>query len=434
MPAMRGALGELRRQYVLAAAVFAVLLLVAFALFSTLLIHQLSRSYVEDTLLSGRSQAEQLAQQVTGEGSLYRVVETRREELARVSSALARQQVVDSIKVYDDRGKLVYTTEITTEGLSGGFPDAHSDLAPPTGEPEVVETGRSYEIRVPAEDLGTVVFSLPKPALEARIAILRRKLLVNTALAGGVGFVMLLGAVVFIWHLVQRNAELERRRRLDEELASLGTLAANLAHEIRNPLNALSINLELLREDVGARPAADTVEMARREVERLSRLVDDFLTYARPSTPTLESADGAELVGQVAELLAPVCERAGIAVAVAAEPAPLRVDRGQIEQVLVNLALNAVQALDGSGRAELGLACRAEGDVAVLEVTDTGPGIPRAQLGRVREAFFSLRKGGTGLGLAIADRIVEAHGGRLELANRPEGGLAARVVLPLARH
>jgi signal transduction histidine kinase len=250
---------------------------------------------------------------VSGEGSLYRVVEHRREELARVSSALARQQVVDSVRVFDDRGKLVYKTEITTEGLTGGFPDAHTDLAPPSGEPEVVETGRSYEIRVPAEDLGTVVFSLSKPALEARIAILRRKLLLHTALAGGVGLLVLVGAVMFIWHLIQRNAQLERRRRLDEELASLGTLAANLAHEIRNPLNALSINLELLREDLGVKPGAETVDMARREVGRLSRLVDDFLVYARPSAPTLEPVNGREMVTQVAQLLMPVCERAGVA-------------------------------------------------------------------------------------------------------------------------
>jgi signal transduction histidine kinase len=432
MPAMRGALGELRRQYVLAAAVFAVFLVVLFGLFSTLLIRQLSRSYVEDTLLSGQAQAEQVARGMSGEGSLYRVVENRREELARVSSALARQQVVDSVRVYDDRGKLVYRTEITTEGLAGGFPDAHTDLAPPSGQPEVVETGRSYEIRVPAEDLGTVVFSLPKQALEARIAILRRKLLLHTALAGGVGLAVLLGAVAFIWHLVQRNAQLERQRRLDEELASLGTLAANLAHEIRNPLNALSINLELLREDLGAKPGAETVDMARREVGRLSRLVDDFLVYARPSVPTLEPADGGELLAQVAQLLAPVCERAGVELRVDGRGAPLRVDRGQIEQVLVNLALNAVQALEGAERRELRLACRPEAEQATLEVIDSGPGIPRAELGRVREAFFSLRKGGTGLGLAIADRIVQAHGGRLELANLPGGGLAARVVLPLA--
>jgi signal transduction histidine kinase len=432
MTGMRGALGELRRQYALAAVVLAVFLLVSFGLFSTLLIRQLSRSYVEDTLLSGQAQAEQLARQVSGEGSLYRVVEHRREELARVSSALARQQVVDSVSVFDDRGKLVYKTEITTEGLTGGFPDAHTDLAPPSGEPEVVETGRSYEIRVPAEDLGTVVYSLSKPALEARIAILRRKLLLHTALAGGVGLAVLVGAVMFIWHLIQRNAELERQRRLDEELASLGTLAANLAHEIRNPLNALSINLELLREDLGARPGAETVDMARREVSRLSRLVDDFLVYARPSAPTLEPVNGTELVAQVAQLLTPVCERAGVALHVDGHDAPLRVDRGQIEQVLVNLALNAVQALEGGDRRELRLTCRPEAEHATLEVIDSGPGIPRADLGKVREAFFSLRKGGTGLGLAIADRIVQAHGGRLELGNRPEGGLAARIILPLA--
>jgi signal transduction histidine kinase len=100
--------------------------------------------------------------------------------------------------------------------------------------------------------------------------------------------------------------------------------------------------------------------------------------------------------------------------------------------VLVNLALNAVQALEGGDRRELRLTCRPEAEQATLEVIDSGPGIPRAELGRVREAFFSLRRGGTGLGLAIADRIVQAHGGRLELANQPDGGLAARVVLPLA--
>jgi two-component system sensor histidine kinase PilS (NtrC family) len=245
---------------------------------------------------------------------------------------------------------------------------------------------------------------------------------------------VLVGAVMFIWHLVQRNAELERQRRLDEELASLGTLAANLAHEIRNPLNALSINLELLREDLGVKPGAGTVDMARREVARLSRLVDDFLVYARPSAPTLEPVNGGELVAQVAQLLMPVCERAGVALHVDGGDASLRVDRGQIEQVLVNLALNAVQALEGGDRRELRLTCRPEAEQAALEVIDSGPGIPRAELGRVREAFFSLRKGGTGLGLAIADRIVQAHGGRLELANRPDGGLAARVVLPLAPH
>jgi signal transduction histidine kinase len=102
--------------------------------------------------------------------------------------------------------------------------------------------------------------------------------------------------------------------------------------------------------------------------------------------------------------------------------------------VLVNLALNAVQAMDGLPRRQVGLRAQAEGDAVVLEVADTGPGVPEGELRRVREAFYTRRKGGTGLGLAIADRIVTAHRGRLELANGREGGLVARVVLPGPGH
>jgi signal transduction histidine kinase len=424
---------RLRRQYLVAAAIFAVLLAGTFASFAHLLIQQLSRSYMEDVLLSGRAQAEELARQLKGGANLYKVIETRREALAQLSAALARQDVVDSIQVFDNRGKLVYQTSTRTEGYSGGFPEGNVELMVPVAPEKVVETHNEYQIRVPLnQDVGTVVVGLSKSAMAARIAILRKQLLLHTAVSGGVGLAVLLGAVGFIWHLVQRNAQLERHRRTDEELAALGSLAANLAHEIRNPLNALSINLELLEEDLEARKTkVDTVEFARREVGRLSRLVNDFLIYARPAAPAMEEFAAAELLADVRTLLAPTCERFGVELEVQASNAPVRGDRGQLSQVLVNLALNAVQAMDGSPSRELVLRASGNEDASVLfEVADSGPGIPAPELRRVREAFYTRRKGGTGLGLAIADRIVNAHHGRLELVNRPEGGLAARVTLP----
>jgi two-component system sensor histidine kinase HydH len=196
-------------------------------------------------------------------------------------------------------------------------------------------------------------------------------------------------------------------------------------------LNALSINLELLEEDLaGRRTPVDTVELARREVGRLSRLVNDFLVYARPTSPSMEDFDGGDLLSDVSALLVPTCERSGVELKVEGSGVRVHGDRGQLGQVLVNLALNAVQAMDGSPSSSVGLRAYAEGEAAVLEVADNGPGISEGDLRRVREAFYTRRKGGTGLGLAIADRIVAAHGGRLELANRREGGLAARVVLP----
>jgi len=432
---VRGEGGKLRRQYLVAAGLFAVLLVASVISFAYLLSEQLSRSYLEDTLLSGKAQAEELARQLKGSGSLYKVIETRREALAQLSAALARQNIVESVQVFDDRGKLVYQTSTRTEGYTGGFPEGNLELLVPVAPEKVTETTNSYRIRVPLEDIGTVVVGLSKSAMAARIAILRKQLVLHTALAGGVALAVLLGAVGFIWHLVKRNAQLDETRRLNEELAALGSLAANLAHEIRNPLNALSINLELLEEDLAVRRTpVDTVELARREVGRLSRLVNDFLVYARPTAPSMEEFDGGELLSDVSALLTPTCQRFGVELKVECPGVRVHGDRGQLGQVLVNLALNAVQAMDGLPRRQVGLRAQAEGDAVVLEVADTGPGVPEGELRRVREAFYTRRKGGTGLGLAIADRIVTAHRGRLELANRREGGLVARVVLPGPGH
>lgn len=428
---VRGEGWKLRRQYLVAAGIFAVMLVASFISFAYLLSEQLSRSYLEDTLLSGKAQAEELAKQLKGSGSLYKVIETRREALAKLSAALSRQDVVESVQVFDDRGKLVYQTSTRTEGYTGGFPEGNVELLVPSAPERVTESTNSYRIRVPLEDVGTVVVGISKSAMAARIAILRRQLLLHTAISGGVALAVLLGAVAFIWHLVKRNAQLDAKQRLHEELAALGSLAANLAHEIRNPLNALSINLELLEEDLTSRHTpVDTVELARREVGRLSRLVNDFLVYARPTSPSIEEFEGGELLSDVSALLAPTCERSGVDLQVDSAAVHVRGDRGQLGQVLVNLALNAVQAMDGMPAKKVGLRVYAEGEAVVLEVADTGPGVPDGELRRVREAFYTRRKGGTGLGLAIADRIVAAHRGRLELANRREGGLVARVVLP----
>ncbi len=431
---MRGALPELRRQYVVAVLAFAGLLLGTFVLFAHLLTSQFSRSYLEDVLLSGRAQAEELASQMKGEGPLYKVVESRRVALAKVSAALAHQEVIDSVRVLDERGKLVWQTVTRAEGYTGGFPEGNLELAAPPTEPEVRETSNSYLIRVPLEDLGTVVYSLSKQAVAGRIAILQRRLLLNTAVAAGVGLSVLAAAVLFIWHLVQRNAVLETRKRLDEDMAALGSLAANLAHEIRNPLNALSINLET----AGGGPRFAGVGCRQRRARP---------PRGRPAVPV-----GQRLPGLRASRLAgrrglrrqgsprgrrpaargPPASAPASMLTIETSPATALADRGQISQVLVNLALNAVQAMESSQARSLLLKCREENGRVTFEVIDSGPGIPEAELERVREAFYSRRKGGTGLGLAIAERIVGGHGGTLELTNRPEGGLTARVTVPAA--
>ncbi|MCU0294207.1 MAG: ATP-binding protein [Thermoanaerobaculaceae bacterium] len=420
------------RKYLISAAAFGLLLAAAFWLFATLLVEQLSRSYLEDVLLSGRTHAEEIAKAVEGEASLYHVVERRREKLDRLTDVLARQEVVESVQVYDDRGKLVYQSTVNTDKLTGGFPESNPELwMPPTKDTVVEETQNEYQIRTPLSDIGTVVVRIPKEAMASRIEDLRSRLLLRAGMAGGVLLTVLALAVGFIWHLIHRNAELEERRRLNEELAALGTLAANLAHEIRNPLNALSINLELLEEELGERqPPPESTALARREVGRLARLVNDFLVYARPAVPSPEAVSVPTLLQEVEALLRPECDRAGIELKVTAPETVVQADRAQLFQVLVNLAQNACQAVASCPVKTVTLEVTADDERVLFDITDTGPGIAKGDLGKVREAFFSRRKGGTGLGLAIADRIVDSHGGRLELSNRPGGGLRARIVLP----
>ena len=422
------------RKYLIVATIFVIALAASFWLFATLLAEQLSRSYLEDVLLSGRANAEEIAKTAEGGESVYQVVEQRRESLDKLSDALARQQVVESVQVYDRLGKLVYQTVTNIDGLTGGFAEQATDLMLPTAREKVVETKNEYQIRTPLSDIGTVVVRIPKEALGTRIDDLRRRLLLRAGVAGGVTIAVLMGAVGFIWHLVQRNAELEQRRRFNDELAALGTLAANLAHEIRNPLNALSINLELLEEELADRPAPpEATRLARREISRLARLVNDFLVYARPTPPSLEAVELGPLFEEVADLMRNECERAGIELRLAKLETTAWADRGQLFQVLVNLAQNACQAVSQSPRKVVTLAASADDSSVVLDVTDTGSGIARSDIHRAREAFFSRRKGGTGLGLAIADRIVASHGGTLTLSNQPDGGLRARIVLPRTR-
>ncbi|MFN3413088.1 MAG: hypothetical protein ACK42L_03400, partial [Thermoanaerobaculum sp.] len=192
------------RQYLFVAAVFALLFVVAFGLFAQLTISQLSRSYLEDVLLTGRTQAEELAKQFRGEGPLYQVVEKKKEALQRLSLSLARKEVIESVEVYDERGRLVWRTTTRSEGVPGGFPEPGSEFVPlPQGE-HVMESQTSYQIRVPVEELATVVVSIPKSALEQRIALLRRQLVVRTALAGGATLTMMVLAFVFIGHLIKR--------------------------------------------------------------------------------------------------------------------------------------------------------------------------------------------------------------------------------------
>jgi signal transduction histidine kinase len=431
--------GSLERQYALAAGVFAILVLGIIFLFGHLISQSLSRRYLEDVLISGREEAERIAEELTpadGEG-IYDVFEKRQELLMRDLQGVPQRKVWDSVEVTDADGEVVFRVTYEIQERLPESEAAGLELSGALSDRDVRETQDSYQIAVPLGEVGEVVLNVSKGRLAGRVQRLRQELLRQTVTVAGLTLTTLVIAFVFVWLLIRRTLRLEAQRREAEELAALGTLAANLAHEIRNPLNSINLNLELLEEDLNAAPddARGSLHSTRREVARLGRLVSDFLTYARPTQPHPQPIRVAELLTEVVEFLRAEASSMGVHLRMAVDLADeeIECDPAQLRQVLFNLVLNAVQAVSElpPERRLVELDAVPEEEDVVLVVRDRGKGIPEEDLERVRSAFYTRRRGGTGLGLAIANRFVTAHGGRIDLVNLEPSGFEARVVLPL---
>ena len=218
-----------------------------------------------------------------------------------------------------------------------------------------------------------------------------------------------------------------------DRLKTLGEVAAGLAHEIRHPLASIRGALEIIGERSQPNtPEAEFSRLAMAEVQRLDNLVWEFLRYARPHEPDLRTTALHDVVQRVFALLRVEAERANVTLVTerSASLPDVRIDAQQIEQVLLNVVLNAVQA-SPSG-ACVRLREHQVGREAVVDVIDQGPGIPAQYASQVFSPFFTTREKGTGLGLAIASRIVMAHHGTLEIHKTSECGTCIRIGLPVA--
>jgi PAS domain S-box-containing protein len=239
---------------------------------------------------------------------------------------------------------------------------------------------------------------------------------------------------------VTETLELRRRSAESEALAAIGTLTAGLAHEIRNPLNAASLQLQLLKrratkiEDAALRAKlGEPVELVIVELGRLTTMLDDFLGLARPQEVEPEHIDVQGLVRDVTRLQAPLCAEHGITLDEEVEDG-LEVDgdRHRLQQVLVNLVVNAREAMHGHGGSRITVAAHRVGDVVALEVRDEGPGLSDGASDPF-VPFATTKAAGTGLGLAIVRKIARLHGGDVTLQNGANGGAVARMTLPVSR-
>lgn len=256
------------------------------------------------------------------------------------------------------------------------------------------------------------------------------------ALAGAIGV-----ALAAFW--VVRRARLWAKRlreqaRSTEHLLQLAQLTGGLAHEIKNPLSTIKLNLKLLAENVehgeDDRDRRGFLRLRRLqdEVQRLHDILEEFLRYAGNMELRRQDHDLRQLVDQLVDFFRPQAESSRVVLRAALPDRPIvcKVDEGLLKQAILNLMINATQAMSEGG--ELLLRLNGQRDRAWLEVIDTGPGVAPEARGRMFEAYYSTRPGGSGLGLPLTRRIIRLHEGEISVDGEPGKGTRFTVALPLA--
>ena len=369
---------------------------------------------IVDALLKDLGELIEIGLQGDGSGGgparVAELNEDVRRLLAESDSAVNRPGEVDIVQRLGD-GFRRYREAIAS-GEGGGSP-GRSALA--ILETDVRKAARELDTRI-AEETALSMAAMHRTAEWAAWSL------------AGVGIVATAAGLFFGYSVA---TGLERAMIRAEELASLGQMAAGMAHELRNPLTAISMLVQLQREKAEEEglPSED-LPIIEREIARMEERLNAFLDYARPSRPKWRRID----LGQVAaETLALVQGRAAkhhVQVLFVRPTTPVRVeaDAEQIGRVLVNLAMNALDAMPRGGRLTVTISSAPDGFVE-LAVDDTGPGVDPKAFPRLFEPFFTSKDAGLGLGLPLSQRIAQDHGGRLVASNRPEGG--ARFVLRL---
>jgi signal transduction histidine kinase len=318
------------------------------------------------------------------------------------------------------------------------------------GSTSMLDAGFATELGLPAS---------PAVAVTAPIAVTRgtpwrllvvssasrldeqERLLVRRVLVGcGLVFALLVLAAAYVILNTRRAAMMRERLRMagrlvrSEKLVTAGQLAAGIAHEVGTPLNVARGRIELAMSHLGSGHAeASNHEVAIDQIDRVTRLIQQLLDYVRPTPEAMQTIDVAAALHTVRDLLATQATKRGVTLDIAppgALPA-IRANPDQVQQVLVNLVLNALDACDRKGRVELSAVRR--GESIVMEVRDDGHGIPRDAQAQVFDPFFTTKKRGqgTGLGLWVVAQIVRAHAGEIELESSPEAGTRIRVAWPV---
>lgn len=361
------------------------------------------------------------------------------EQARRAESVVERLE--DAVAIVGPHGDVVFANPGMRRLLPALEPGVAFAAAAPEAHPCRTLVEQALQLRV---SRGPVMADLPAGTGEARS---QQQLMAHPISDQARGFV----GVMLVARNVGALSQLQTMLRYSRKLASLNRLLAGVAHEVKNPLNAMTIHLELLRQKLGRRtpvavgahaggeappPPSDAlmshVSIIGEEIRRLDDVVQGFLRFSRPEELQLEPVGVAAMLGDIADVVRPQAAQQGIVVEMEAhEGLAIQADRAMVRQALLNLSLNAMDAMSGGGRLTL-RAHAVEDQQVQIDVADTGVGIPPEHLGKIFDLYFTTREQGSGLGLSMVYRTVQLHDGTIEVESSPGRGATFRLRLPRA--
>ena len=252
------------------------------------------------------------------------------------------------------------------------------------------------------------------------------------------GFILALVLVLPLAHLIYRRCikKLNSRRQTQQnQFEELAKLTGGLAHEIKNPLSTIKVNLKLISEDSqneleNPQRLINKINVVRRETERLEQILDDFLRFISKSELNLVDTDINCLISDIADFYTPQARAHNITVRLGLSNTPVtcKIDPDMVKQVILNLFINATQAMPDGG--ELIIRTNMNDENANIEISDTGIGIEPEKIQKIYQAYYTSRPAGTGLGLPIAKKIIDAHNGQIAVNSHPGKGTSFTITFP----